>query len=67
MLPRLGFMLNVPEEYSRFRYYGRGPIENYNDRREQNIGIYSSSVADQFVNYTKPRIWPTMKRCAGQL
>lgn len=55
VLPRLGFMLNVPEEYSRFTYYGWGPIENYNDRREQNIGIYSSSVADQFVNYTKPQ------------
>ncbi len=55
VLPRLGFMLNVPEKFSQFTYYGRGPIENYNDRREQNIGIYSSTVADQFVNYAKPQ------------
>lgn len=55
VLPRLGFMLNVPEQYSRFAYYGRGPVENYNDRKEQNIGIYTSTVADQYVNYPKPQ------------
>lgn len=55
VLPRLGFMLNVPENLSKYTYYGRGPIENYNDRCEQNLGIYSSTVAGQFVNYAKPQ------------
>lgn len=55
VLPRLGFMLNVPENLSKYTYYGRGPVENYNDRCEQNLGIYSSTVAKQFVNYAKPQ------------
>lgn len=55
VLPRLGFMLNVPENLSQYTYYGRGPIENYNDRCQQNLGIYSSTVAKQFVNYAKPQ------------
>lgn len=55
VLPRLGFMLNVPEEYNNYTYYGRGPVENYVDRREENIGIYTSTVKDQFTNYTKPQ------------
>lgn len=55
VLPRLGFMLNVPENLSNYTYYGRGPIENYNDRCEQNLGVYSSTVASQFVNYAKPQ------------
>lgn len=55
VLPRLGFMLNVPENLSNYTYYGRGPVENYNDRCEQNLGVYSSTVARQFVNYAKPQ------------
>lgn len=55
VLPRLGFMLNVPEEFSRYTWYGRGPVDTYCDRQEQNIGIYSTAVADQFVNFCKPQ------------
>lgn len=55
VLPRLGFMMNVPQEMSRLTYYGRGPIENYNDRKEQNLGVYSTKVADQYVNHAKPQ------------
>ena len=55
-LPRLGYTMDVPAEFSRFSYYGRGPQENYNDRESGAfVGIYSSSVAEQFVNYTKPQ------------
>lgn len=56
VLPRLGYVMQVPSEYSDFTYYGRGPIENYNDRKTgQYLGVYSSTVADQFVNYAKPQ------------
>lgn len=56
ILPRLGYLMEVPESYSTFTYYGRGPIENYNDRKVgQDLGVYTSSVADQFVNYPKPQ------------
>ncbi|MCM1028838.1 MAG: discoidin domain-containing protein [Pseudoflavonifractor sp.] len=55
VLPRLGFMMNVPQDLSRYTWYGRGPVDTYSDRKEQNIGIYSTSVADQFVNFCKPQ------------
>lgn len=55
VLPRLGFMLNVPDEMSRYTWYGRGPIDTYVDRQGQRLGIYSTEVADQFVNFCKPQ------------
>ncbi len=56
VLPRLGYIMNVPESLSEFTYNGRGPIENYVDRKtSQNIGIYTSTVAEQFVNYPRPQ------------
>ncbi|MCM1483929.1 MAG: discoidin domain-containing protein [Muribaculaceae bacterium] len=56
VLPRLGYLMEVPQEYANYMYYGRGPIENYNDRKVgQDMGIYESTVAEQFVNYAKPQ------------
>lgn len=55
-LPRLGYTMNVPAEYSDFVYYGRGPQENYADRKSGAfIGVHESSVKDQYENYTKPQ------------
>jgi beta-galactosidase len=37
-------------------YYGRGPWENYVDRNTAStIGIYRSSVAEQYVPYIRPQ------------
>lgn len=56
VLPRLGYMMKVPQQYENYTYYGRGPIENYADRKAgQFVGIYKSTVADQFVNFPKPQ------------
>lgn len=33
VLPRLGYMIKVPQRFADFTYYGRGPIDNYNDRK----------------------------------
>ena len=55
-LPRLGYMLRVPKALSQYTYYGRGPINNYNDRKtSQNIGLYHSTVAQQFLPFGKPQ------------
>ncbi|MCR5183356.1 MAG: discoidin domain-containing protein [Opitutales bacterium] len=55
-LPRLGYKLDVPAEFSTFTYYGRGPWENYKDRKSGSfVGIYSANVADEFIPYTKPQ------------
>lgn len=56
ILPRLGFVMEIPEEYDDFTYYGRGPEENYNDRKSgQFIGRYHSKVKDMMTPYTRPQ------------
>lgn len=56
VLPRLGYRMIVPQRYENYTYYGRGPIENYADRKVgQFIEQYKSTVADQFVNFPKPQ------------
>lgn len=56
VLPRLGYMFKVPQNYSNFTYYGRGPIDNYADRKSgQFIELHKSSVEGEFVNFPKPQ------------
>lgn len=56
VLPRLGYSMTLPQRYENYTYYGRGPVENYADRKAgQFIEIYKSTVADQFVNFPKPQ------------
>ena len=44
-LPRLGLQMSLPGEFDRFAWYGRGPHENYADRRESApVGIYRGTV-----------------------
>lgn len=41
---------------SQLRYYGRGPHENYVDRKTSAfVGIWESTVSDQFVPYVRPQ------------
>lgn len=54
-LPKLGFQLEVPEEFSEFEWYGRGPLETYPDRKwGVDVGRYAGSVDDQYVPYLPP-------------
>jgi len=56
VLPRFGMRWILPEGFDRIRYYGRGPHENYMDRREASfVGIYEQSVADQYFHYVIPQ------------
>ena len=55
-LPRFGMIFDLDEKFDNFKYYGRGPWENYSDRNNASeIGIYESKVADQYVPYTRPQ------------
>ncbi|UIR55328.1 discoidin domain-containing protein [Sphingobacterium sp. SRCM116780] len=55
-LARLGYGLQLPQEYSNYTYYGRGPINNYADRKTaQNIELHKSTVKDQFVPWPNPQ------------
>ena len=55
-LPRIGIMLCVPGEYKLFHWYGRGPHENYQDRKTgAMIDVYHGTVEEQYVPYIKPQ------------
>ncbi len=53
---RFGMQWVMPEQYAEVRYYGRGPVENYEDRKtSQRIGLYTSQVADEYYPYIRPQ------------
>jgi beta-galactosidase len=55
-MPRFGSILALPPEYENVEYYGRGPWENYSDRRTASfIGIYGSKVNKQQFDYMRPQ------------
>ncbi len=55
-LPKIGFSLRTPQEFQKFSFYGRGPVENYDDRAEGSpIGVYQSTVDKQFLEYYRPQ------------
>jgi beta-galactosidase/beta-glucuronidase len=55
-LPRIGVTLTVPGGYESFAWYGRGPHENYVDRKEgARVDVYRGTVDDQYVAYVKPQ------------
>lgn len=55
-LPRIGLQFCILGEYDTFTWYGRGPHENYCDRKEgAPIGVYTGTVDDQYVPYIMPQ------------
>lgn len=56
-LPRFGMRIQLPSSFDSIRYYGRGPWENYSDRKTSSfVGLYGSRVAEQFTaNYIRPQ------------
>ena len=53
---RFGMQIVMPKSFERVVYYGRGPIENYSDRKTvTDIGIYDQSVDEQFYSYIRPQ------------
>ena len=55
-LLRYGVVLQMPYNMDNSEYYGRGPVENYNDRHlSQRIGIYRQTADEQFYPYIRPQ------------
>ena len=53
---RFGMQMQMPRSFDKVEYYGRGPVENYIDRKANvNLGIYRQSVAEQFYTYIRPQ------------
>lgn len=54
-LARLGVRLELDKQLDQFAFLGRGPMENYSDRkRGSDVGLYASSVREQMTPYAKP-------------
>jgi beta-galactosidase len=55
-LPRVGMSLTLPGAFDRYQWLGRGPFENYWDRKTAaQVGRYTSNVADLYTPYTRPQ------------
>lgn len=55
-LPRLGIAFCLSSDYNTFIWQGRGPQDNYPDRKTSAaVGLWKRSVADQYVHYPRPQ------------
>ncbi len=56
-LPRFGMRMELPKEYNNLQYYGRGPWENYTDRKSAAlVGVYRDKVENLFEEtYIRPQ------------
>ena len=55
-IPRLGILIELPREYEQLTWYGRGPWDNYPDRKVScPIGLWKSTVSQQYVHYPRPQ------------
>jgi beta-galactosidase len=55
-LPRFGMNIRVPKELSNVEWCGRGPQENYVDRRTAAfVGVYRMTVDSMFTDYISPQ------------
>jgi beta-galactosidase len=56
LLPRIGVALRLAPAFETARWLGRGPWENYPDRKESaDIGVWSGPVDTQYVPYVRPQ------------
>jgi beta-galactosidase len=55
-LPRVGMQFAIPADLDQVQWYGRGPQENYLDRKTGAlVGIYRSTVGDWITPYVRPQ------------
>ena len=53
---RFGMLLQMPYTMEKSNYYGRGPIENYSDRKDcMRIAIYNDDADNQYFPYIRPQ------------
>ena len=56
LMPKFGIRLRLKPQYNNIQWYGRGPIENYPDRKSGALlGRYQASVAELESNYVVPQ------------
>ena len=56
VMPKFGMRMRLPADYTQIRYYGRGPWENYPDRkRSAFLGAYEMPLSDYETEYIHPQ------------
>jgi len=73
-LPRFGLELVMPEMNEKLAYFGRGPMESYQDKRLASwVGLFRTDVCDNHEPYVFPQensshddtVWATVSTFAG--
>ena len=54
-LPRFGMQAKLVPGYEQLTWYGPGPEETYSDRRDRPVGVYATTVADNYFRYSQPQ------------
>ena len=56
ILPKLGFRFEMPNSCNQLTWFGRGPLDNYVDRKDASLpGIWHSTVAEQWTDFIRPQ------------
>ena len=56
ILPKMGYLFEMPAGYEQFAWYGRGPWDSYRDRKESCFeGLWHSTVTDQWTGFVIPQ------------
>ncbi|MCC8133787.1 MAG: DUF4981 domain-containing protein [Tannerellaceae bacterium] len=55
-LPRIGLTMTLSKELEQVQWYGRGPQENYPDRKTgYKVGVYETTVSEMYEPYLIPQ------------
>jgi beta-galactosidase len=55
-IPKVGLQMQLPDEFQKMEWFGRGPFENYPDRKSgAKTGVYHTSVDEDYVPYIIPQ------------
>jgi beta-galactosidase len=56
VMPRVGMNVELIRDLDRVSWFGRGPFENYSDRKlAAEVGLYQNRVEDHYVPYMRPQ------------
>ena len=55
-LPRFGFDFTLPYNFENLSYFGYGPYESYEDKKEASrLSLFNTTVTENFEPYVKPQ------------
>ena len=55
-IPRFGFEFTLPQSFEKIAYFGYGPYESYEDKRQASrLSYFETTVSDNFEHYVRPQ------------